>query len=157
MSTWRKLESARIVRPHATSREEIEVQFAAVDRNLRDADIHDVSADNRFSMAYGAARRLATIALFASGYEPHGDDHHKNTFQALPVAMGDTVTMLADYLDRCRRKRSNIDYDAVDIATESEAAELCKKVRAFRQQVLDWLLKNHPALCPAPAAPEPSE
>lgn len=97
------------------------------------------------------------LPLYASGYEPHGDDHHKNTFQALPVAMGDSVTILADYFDRCRRKRSNIDYDAVDIATESEAAELCKKTRAFRQQVVDWLLKHHPEICPRATAAEPTE
>jgi uncharacterized protein (UPF0332 family) len=101
-------------------------------------------------MAYLAVYQLATVVLFASGYEAHGDDHHKTTFAALSVGMGAVVTMVADYFERCRRKRNNIQYDQVNVATKSEADELVKKAGEFQQAVTKWLAQTHPGLCPAP-------
>lgn len=135
-----------MVRPHASSREQIQVHLAAADRNLSDAAVAALSDDGRFLMAYNAAYQLSTIALLASGYQPHGDDHHKTTFSALPVAMGAKLTMLADYFDRCRRKRNNIQYDQVNVATKSEADELFMKTQQFKTAVIQWLATTHPEL-----------
>jgi hypothetical protein len=118
------------------------------DRFLHDAGVSGLSDDSRFLMAYLAVYQLATAVLFASGYEAHGDDHHKTTFSVLPVAMGSGVTMSADYFERCRRKRNNIQYDQVNVATKSEADELCKKSAEFRQLVTEWIRREHPGLCP---------
>jgi hypothetical protein len=52
-----------------------------IDRDLADAAVQDVSADRRFAIAYEAALQLATITLYASGYETHGTGHHFNTFE----------------------------------------------------------------------------
>ena len=152
MSTLKQLESSRLVRPHKSSLGEIETQFAVVARNLSDASVPQLSDDGRFLMAYNAAFALSTIALLASGFQAHGDDHHKVTFSTLPATMGNHMTFLADYLDRCRRKRNNIQYDQVNVATKSEAEELYKKVLTFRADVLEWLEGNHPQLAPGVAA-----
>lgn len=146
MSTWKKIEGSRLVRSHATSPAEIATHMASAERNLRDASVPALSDDGRFLMAYNAAFQLATIALFASGYQAHGDDHHKTTFSALPLAMGASFTLLADYLDRCRRKRNNIQYDQINVATASEADELYKRTLQFRVDLLSWLSKSHPTL-----------
>jgi hypothetical protein len=149
MATWKQLESSRMVKAHKTSASEIETHFAVVDRNMADAAIPQLSDDGRFLMAYNAAFHLSTIVLFASGFEAHGDDHHKVTFSALPTAMGPQVTLHADYFDRCRRKRNNIQYDQVNVATKSESDELYKKVLQFETDVTDWLSKHHPELLQA--------
>lgn len=146
MSSWKKLESSRLVRPHVTSPAEISIHLASADRNLKDAAVPALSEDGRFLMAYNAAFQFATIAILSSGYQPHGDDHHKTTFAALPLAMGASYTFFADYLDRCRRKRNNIQYNQVNVATTSEADELYKRTSEFRTELLSWLSKSHPRL-----------
>jgi hypothetical protein len=62
--------------------------------------------------------------------------------------MGAKVTMFSDYFERCRRKRNNIQYDQINVATRSEADELFRKATEFRKIVSDWLSKNHPELSP---------
>jgi uncharacterized protein (UPF0332 family) len=145
-----------MVRPHPPSRTEIALHLSVADRDLRDAEVPELSDDGKFRMAYSAAYQLSTIALFASGYEAHGEDHHKTTFSALPVAMGVQATMLSDYLERCRRKRNNIQYDQVNVASKSEADELALKTKAFRADLLKWLAQTHPHLLPEPLPPVPS-
>lgn len=106
-----------------------------------------LSADGRFSMAYNAARTLATIAIRASGYrvkQPGGA--HRNTFLALPVAMGPAFDTLATYFDSCRQSRNDLSYDAANVVSDSDAAELLKKATQFRTDVENWLRRNHPTL-----------
>jgi len=148
MTTLKQLESSRLVRPHKSSLSEIETLLAVVERNLSDAAVSQLSDDGRFYMAYSAAFQLSTIALLASGFQAHGDDHHKVTFSTLPATIGSHMTFLADYFERCRRKRNNIQYDQVNVATKSETEELYKESLEFRTAVLDWLSNNHPKLTP---------
>ena len=93
MLTLKQLESSRLVRPHKTSRAEIVTLFAVVERNLADAAVPQLSDDGRFYMAYSAAFQLSTIVLFASGFEAHGDDHHKATFSTVPITIGRRLTL----------------------------------------------------------------
>jgi uncharacterized protein (UPF0332 family) len=144
--SWKQLENSRLVRPHSTSKAEIQTHLAMARRFLSDSGAAGLSDDSRFLMAYLAVYQLATVVLFASGYEAHGDDHHKTTFSALPVGLGAQVTMHADYFERCRRKRNNIQYDQVNVATKSEADELVKKADEFQQIVTRWLAQAHPQL-----------
>ena len=69
MATWKQLENSRMVRPHPPSRAEITLHLSVADRDLRDAEVPELSDDGKFRMAYSAAYQLSTIALFASGYE----------------------------------------------------------------------------------------
>lgn len=148
MITWKKLETSGIVKAHKSSSGEIEALLAVVSRNLADAAITSLSDDGRFLMSYSAAYQLSTIAILASGYKPQGTDHHKVTFSTIPVALGPEFTLLSDYLERCRRKRNNLQYDQAGVATASEADELFRKCTTFRNDVLDWLRRNHPKLLP---------
>ncbi|HUV73023.1 MAG TPA: hypothetical protein VMW79_01820 [Anaerolineae bacterium] len=75
------------LRRHRTSAREIADLLTLVDRDLADAAVEEVSADRRFAIAYEAALQLATITLYAAGYETHGTGHHFNTFQAFREAM----------------------------------------------------------------------
>lgn len=58
------------LRPHESSRQEIAGLLSIVDRDLKDANEHSISADWRFGIAYNAALKLCTILLHASGYRP---------------------------------------------------------------------------------------
>lgn len=54
------------LKPHRTSREEVNHLLAIVERDLNDAQ-RDISADWRFGIAYNAALKLCRILLFAEG------------------------------------------------------------------------------------------
>jgi hypothetical protein len=106
--TWNELENERRIVAEPTTRAEIEELRALAARNLQDASLEQLSADGRFSMAYSAARALATIAIRASGYRiKQTGGAHYNTFLALPVAMGASVDAIAIYFDSCRQARND--------------------------------------------------
>ena len=56
------------LRKHVTSKEEIANLMAIVNRDIKDAQVKEISNDWRFGIAYNAALKLATIMLYASGY-----------------------------------------------------------------------------------------
>lgn len=135
------------LRPHTTSRQEIEGLLAIVERDLADAE-GNISADWRFGIAYNGALKLCTILLNASGYRPERTLQHYRAIAALPLILGDERKDDADYLDTCRRKRNTAEYDTAGVATEQDAAELATFVRSLRSDVIEWLTQNYPALLP---------
>lgn len=130
------------LRPHKTSAQEISNLLGIVDRDLNDAE-GDVSADWQFGIAYNATLKLCTILLYTSGYRPEKNMAHYRTLQALPVILGDQFKKDGGYLDACRIKRNSVEYDFVGGATAADARELVQYAQQLRQNVLDWLKKNH--------------
>jgi len=134
------------LRGHRTSAREIADLLGVIDRDLADASVHAVSPDRRFAIAYEAALQLATITVYASGYETHGTGHHFNTFQALRETMGTTGRDYSDYFDTCRSKRATTSYDRAGEISDTEVESLLEQVRGFGEEVLAWLKKHHPDL-----------
>ena len=135
------------LRPHKTSAKEVAGLLAIVERDLVDAE-GEISADWRFGIAYNAALKLCTILLHASGYRPERALQHYRTIAALPLILGDERKDDADYLETCRTKRNTAEYEMAGVATEKDASELVDFVKELREDVLDWLVKHHPALTP---------
>jgi len=69
----------------------------------------------------------------------------------LPEIMGPPAQARADYLDHCRSKRNVSDYDRTGEISAREAEELHAGACAFREEVLAWLMRNHPTLVPKKA------
>jgi hypothetical protein len=136
------------LRLHKATRREILALLAAADRDLDDALTPGLSADRRFSIAYGSALKLASVALHAAGYRSVGAGHHEVTVRSLVHTLGPDSRCLVRYLDACRTKRNRIDYDGVGYATEADAYELASEVSAMRASVVDWLAATHPDLAP---------
>ncbi len=133
------------LRPHRTSREEINNLLSIVDRDLVDAQ-RDISPDWSFRIAYNAALKLCTAPLYAEGYRPSREAQHYRTLAALPEILGDVKKADAEYLDDCRKKRNILEYDEVGGASESDADELIDFVKDLRNEVVSWLKKKHPEL-----------
>ena len=138
----------RSIRPHKTSAQEVADLLHVVERDLADAEIEELSPDRRFATAYNAALQLATIALHAAGYRAAGPGHHRAAFHVLPEIMGAETQARATYLDKCRLKRNVTDYDRAGEISEREVEEILAETRAFREKLLAWLKKRHPALFP---------
>lgn len=127
------------LRPHKTSRQEIQNLLAIVERDLEDASQSNLSPDWRFGIAYNAALKLCTILLYSSGYRPEKSLAHYRTLQALPLILGEKWQDDANYLDTCRIKRNIVEYDYVGGATDKDADELINFVKELKIEVEKWL------------------
>jgi uncharacterized protein (UPF0332 family) len=124
-----------------SSKEEIENLLGIVDRDYEDSG-RDMSHDSQFGIAYNAALKLATILLRASGYRVKGQGYHRTTIKLIPEILGKEHKDDSEYLDTCRRKRNEAEYDRAGGTTESEVNELRKFVIEFKKIVLKWLEEN---------------
>lgn len=132
--------------PQKASKTELDRLRGAIERNLRDAALPDLSADNKFGMAYEAALLTAKVAVAVAGYRVRGQAAHATMFIALGLAMGPAVGQRVDYFDRCRRKRNALSYEYAGAATDAEAAEILEVAKRFRIEVEDWLASRRPDL-----------
>jgi len=139
--TWKDLLAERRVEKLSVDKAEIAELWSLARRNLSDASAHGLSPEGKFEFAYNAARTLATIAIRTKGYRVKSTaGHHWNTFLALEVAMGPSMTEIAAYFDQCRQKRNNALYDTADAITETEAHELLDKAPSrFSFADASWL------------------
>ena len=133
------------LRKHETSKQEIRDLLKIVDRDLNDTG-SDLSADWRFGIAYNAALKLCTVLLHASGYRAERGMQHYRTIQAMPLILGDDKKRDSDYLDACRIKRNQAEYDRVGVVSDREAEELISYVKELKTAVRDWLYADHKEL-----------
>jgi len=136
------------LRPHQTSRKELENLLSIARRDISDSAEGGISSDWRFGIAYNAALKLCTVLIYAEGYRPGPNLAHYRTLQALPLILGDPHKDDAVYLDACRIKRNTVEYDYVGGATDADADELIEFARNLELDVLAWLDSKHPDLKP---------
>lgn len=120
--------------------------LASAGRNLTDARLADLSADNRFDAAYKAIMQCALIGLWANGYRTTTSQpgHHQTALQILPKTLGldqDTVIVL----DALRKKRNLNDYEG-DPVTDSAVKECLTQADALLTHTWHWLQANRPDL-----------
>lgn len=131
------------LRPHKSSKEEIANLIEIIERDLKDASTKALSDDWKFGIAYNAALKLCTIVLHSSGYRPEKNLAHYRTLQSLPLILGKKYEADATYLDTCRKKRNETEYDFAGTISEDEAIELIEFCKDLKNVVLQWLHDNH--------------
>jgi len=145
--TLKKLQTDGRIKPHKSSKAELDALRGGVEVKLKDSKSTSISDDTRFTTAYGAGLLLAKMALACAGYrmDSKKGGHHVTAFEALPLCVGPSVKTLANYFEFCRRKRNEIDYDRAYVASHSDAEEIVEKVEELETLVEDWIKKNHSA------------
>lgn len=120
--------------------------LASAGRNLADANLTQLSNDNRFDAAYKVILQCAMVGLWANGYRTATSQpgHHQTALQALPKTLGlaaDSVIVL----DALRKQRNLNDYegDPVTDAAVRECLTQAESLLAFTQQ---WLQRHRPDL-----------
>jgi hypothetical protein len=143
--TWNKLLLENRVVAEPTHKQEIENLRSIVSRCLSDMNVPGISDEQRFLIAYDAARTLAMIVVRASGYRPKKVGGHYNTFLGLAAA-DPAFAQLASYLDICRLKRNDSEYDFAGGISQVDADDLVQQVSAFQTTVHAWIASNFPSL-----------
>ena len=120
--------------------------LSAAKRNIEDAHVVEISAENRFDAAYKAIMQLANAALQANGFRTltSKPGHHMTMIQTLSQTVGvDNQTVIV--LDTLRKQRNDADYFG-DTVPNSAVEECVSQALALRDLVIDWLDKNRPEL-----------
>ena len=140
---WNKLLDQGIVQPVKFSKTTEDDLLKLVERDILDAQVEELSPDRKFAIAYSAALNLARVAVFKAGYRIRAKaGHHRASFDAAEVAIGNQVKPLCDYFDYARKQRNKVDYDFVEVVSEDEMNELMQNVFEFKKVVLDFLSRK---------------
>jgi hypothetical protein len=120
--------------------------LASAERNLADARLAGLSADNRFDAAYKTIMQCAMIGLWAKGFRTSTSQpgHHQTALQSLPKTLGlaaDTVIVL----DALRKQRNLNDYEG-DPVTDAAIAECLAQAEALIAHTRQWLAGHRPDL-----------
>jgi hypothetical protein len=113
--------------------------LAAATRNLLDAKLAQLSAENRFDAAYKCIMQCAMLGLWANGYRTSTSQpgHHQTALQALPLTMGLPNDIII-VLDALRKQRNLNDYEGEPIndGVVSECLTQAESLLAHTHQVL---------------------
>jgi hypothetical protein len=148
MMTLQNLLRIGKLKEHAPTAAELRRLLAAVDRNLADSAVTDISDETRFDAAYKAVMQCALAAMMASGYRPSTSEpgHHVTLIQSLPLTLGlDNATWIV--LDALRRKRNGNDYTG-DIVAGDMVDECVAQATRLRALLHKNLTSLHPDLLP---------
>ena len=120
--------------------------LAAAERNLADAKLAGLSAENRFDTSYKAIMQCAMAALQANGYRTLTSQpgHHQTALQALPLTIG-LPSQRMILLDALRKQRNLADYQG-DTVPEQTAAECFDQAQQLLAEVKVWLAAHKPKL-----------
>lgn len=116
--------------------------LAAAQRNMTDAQLAGLSAENRFDAAYKAIMQLAMVALHANGYRTltSKPGHHQTAIQTLNISVGLAPAQVI-VLDALRKQRNLSDYSG-DLVPDAVAAECLASALSLQAHVLAWLQAN---------------
>jgi hypothetical protein len=113
--------------------------MAAAERNLADARLVQLSAENRFDAAYKCIMQCAMLGLWAHGYRTSTSQpgHHQTAQQALPLTMGLPSDVII-VLDALRKQRNLNDYegDPVSDGVMTECIQQAQRLLAHTRQFL---------------------
>lgn len=120
--------------------------LAAAQRNIADAKLQGLSAENRFDAAYKAIMQAAIVALHANGYRTltSKPGHHQTATQTLPQSVGLPQAQVV-VLDALRKQRNLSDYSG-DLIPDAISAECLACAVDLLAQVRAWLQAHRPDL-----------
>src|SRR3989338_7511320 len=123
---------------HKPSAGEISQLLGLADRDLKDSQAKDLTADWKLNIAYNSALQTATAALSASGYRASREMHHYRVIGSLAYTIGANPDLI-NKVDKFRKKRNISDYEIAGAVSEGEAKELFQLAKELSKEVADGL------------------
>jgi hypothetical protein len=127
--------------------DEIRRLLSVADRDIEQSQTVGLGPEWRFDIAYNSALQSATASLAAAGYLAERQNKHLRTIDCLKFTIGLSQADV-DLLDACRRKRHLAVYEQVGAISNQEADEMIALAKSLREQVRDWIRKEHSQLWP---------
>lgn len=144
--TLQNLLGIKRLQAHAADPTAVRKLLESARRNLADARVVEISADNRFDAAYKCVMQCAMLGLWANGYRTSTSQpgHHQTAIQCLSLTMQvskDDVIVL----DALRRQRNVTDYEG-DPISEAVLASCLEEAAKLLDHTERWLRDVRPAL-----------
>ncbi len=126
--------------------QDVQRLLAAAERNLADARLAQLSAENRFDAAYKCIMQCAMLGLWARGYRTSTSQpgHHQTAMQALPLTMGLPADVII-VLDALRKQRNLSDYEG-DPVSDGVVAECLQQAQTLLAHTRKFLKAQFPDL-----------
>ena len=127
---------------HSPTRDAVLRLLEAANRNLADAHIAEISAENRFDAAYKCIMQCSMLALWFNGYRTSTSQpgHHQTAIQTLPTTIGlEQATVIV--LDALRKQRNVSDYEG-DPVSDQAVIECIKQAEELYRNINAWINKN---------------
>lgn len=142
--TLENLLAIRQLMQHSADALALRKLLEAARRNLADARIPQVSADNRFDAAYKCVMQCAMLGLWANGYRTSTSQpgHHQTAIQCLVHTMGVAPDEII-VLDALRRQRNITDYEG-DPVSEATLATCLRQAASLLAHTEQWLRAHRP-------------
>ena len=120
--------------------------LASAQRNIADAQLAGLSAENRFDATYKAILQVAIVALNANGYRTvtSRPGHHQTAIQTLTLTVG-IAPQKVRLLDVLRKQRNLADYSG-DVVPEAAVMDGLLCAKELLEHVRAWLQAHHPHL-----------
>jgi hypothetical protein len=144
--SWTTLLGENRVAAEPSSKSELDNLRSIVARCFSDINAINLSEEQRFIIAYDAARTLSLMIVRAEGYRPKTFGGHYNTFAGLEAADAVSFKATAAYFQICRMKRNDSEYGFASGTTSADANELIKAVTQFAADAEAWISSKHPGL-----------
>jgi uncharacterized protein (UPF0332 family) len=135
----------KLIVRHRPSAGEVAELLHICDRDLKTAQITEVSPDWRLSIAHNAAVQAAKAALAAVGYRARKEGQRYLVLQSLAFTIKTDAATIKQ-LDKFREKRNISDYETAGLVTEQEAGEMITLAKQLRDDVEQWLRAHYPGL-----------
>lgn len=142
--TLTDLQAKNLLESLPTSRDEILGLLGLVDRDIKDAEVEEISLDARFERAYNATMNAAKAVLRCRGYRPKGSGQHRTIFEALRSIEGPWTDGEINYFHQCRKQRHRVQYDCAGIVSAGQLGELLEKAKTFRTTVRQHIKESFP-------------
>ncbi len=142
--TLENLLAIRQLMQHSADAVALRKLLEAARRNLADAQIPQVSADNRFDAAYKCVLQCAMLGLWGNGYRTSTSQpgHHQTAIQCLVHTMGVAPDEII-VLDALRRQRNITDYEG-DPVSEATLATCLRQAARLLAHTEQWLRAHRP-------------
>lgn len=120
--------------------------LVAARRNIADAQLPGLSAENRFDAAYKAIMQMAMAALNANGYRTltSTPGHHRTAIRSPDSTIGVPKATIV-VLDALRKQRNLVDYSGQPIP-DATAVECLASAQELLATLTSWLKAKRPEL-----------
>ncbi|HLQ63573.1 MAG TPA: HEPN domain-containing protein [bacterium] len=131
----RLLEDRRIEREPGV-RGQVAQQLSSARRDLKTARKLLADEDEwAYAIAYHAMLSAGRAAMFSEGYRPTSTGGHVVVIEFLRIWLGSSSTEVVQAMDRMRRQRHRITYDAPGTVSQSQIREAVQTAEQFIPQI----------------------
>jgi uncharacterized protein (UPF0332 family) len=129
---YSRLLADRKIHHEPAAKAQVGDQLAAARRDLATAQRFGANEVWSYNIADNAMLLAGRAVMFSEGYRPtSGEGGHTAVIEFLRLRIGPGFGPLLDLMDRMRRQRHRIAYEAVGVVSENQIVEALKTAQKF--------------------------